>query len=145
PSKPHKATRATDRRPGLTALLPSFRWKLLTGLTRANSLWHTNTVAANQPRSVSNSVDGIHSGGRQRFCCPPRLVIQGALSITRAWWSQGESNPRPLECHSSALPTELWPHFARFWEPARLSNPSAVGNPYILRPQPPAAGHEMTW
>ena len=25
------------------------------------------------------------------------------------WWSQGESNPRPLECHSSALPTELWP------------------------------------
>ncbi len=29
------------------------------------------------------------------------------------WWSQGESNPRPLECHSSALPTELWPHTGR--------------------------------
>src|SRR5262245_55169241 len=29
------------------------------------------------------------------------------------WWSQGESNPRPLECHSSALPTELWPRLAR--------------------------------
>src|SRR5262245_15143860 len=29
------------------------------------------------------------------------------------WWSQGESNPRPLECHSSALPTELWPHLRR--------------------------------
>ncbi|CAD5286131.1 hypothetical protein BOSE62_110289 [Bosea sp. 62] len=28
------------------------------------------------------------------------------------WWSQAESNRRPLECHSSALPTELWPHFA---------------------------------
>ena len=26
------------------------------------------------------------------------------------WWSQAESNRRPLECHSSALPTELWPH-----------------------------------
>lgn len=26
------------------------------------------------------------------------------------WWSQSESNRRPLECHSSALPTELWPH-----------------------------------
>ena len=25
-------------------------------------------------------------------------------------WSRGESNPRPLECHSSALPTELRPH-----------------------------------
>jgi len=22
------------------------------------------------------------------------------------WWSQGESNPRPFECHSNALPTE---------------------------------------
>src|SRR5215510_4643242 len=28
------------------------------------------------------------------------------------WWSQGESNPRPRECHSRALPTELWPQFA---------------------------------
>src|SRR5690349_9433930 len=26
------------------------------------------------------------------------------------WWSRWESNPRPLECHSSALPTELRPH-----------------------------------
>ena len=25
------------------------------------------------------------------------------------WWSQGDSNPRPLACHASALPTELWP------------------------------------
>src|SRR3954464_15130801 len=25
------------------------------------------------------------------------------------WWSQSGSNRRPLECHSSALPTELWP------------------------------------
>src|SRR6202011_4283134 len=29
------------------------------------------------------------------------------------WWSQAESNRRPLECHSSALPTELWPHLRR--------------------------------
>ena len=27
------------------------------------------------------------------------------------WWSQGGSNSRPLECHSSALPAELWPRF----------------------------------
>ena len=25
------------------------------------------------------------------------------------WWSQGGSNPRPLACHASALPAELWP------------------------------------
>ena len=26
------------------------------------------------------------------------------------WWRWRELNPRPLECHSSALPTELHPH-----------------------------------
>src|ERR1043166_7148597 len=26
------------------------------------------------------------------------------------WWSRWDSNPRPLECDSSALPTELRPH-----------------------------------
>src|SRR5262250_2818804 len=36
-----------------------------------------------------------------------RTAIGGEMEF---WWSQGESNPRPLECHSSALPTELWPH-----------------------------------
>ena len=25
------------------------------------------------------------------------------------WWSWGDSNPLPLECHSSALPDELQP------------------------------------
>jgi hypothetical protein len=54
---------------------------------------------------------------------------------TWGWWSQGESNPRPLECHSSALPTELWPHFIGYpvqcgkprqcREPSRLSSESA--------------------
>src|SRR5881409_3282968 len=34
-----------------------------------------------------------------------------------AEWSRRESNPRPLECHSSALPTELRPH--RWEEPER--------------------------
>ena len=24
-------------------------------------------------------------------------------------WSQRDSNPRPLACHASALPAELWP------------------------------------
>ncbi len=29
-----------------------------------------------------------------------------------AWWSWRESNPRPPECHSGTLPTELQPHAA---------------------------------
>ena len=28
----------------------------------------------------------------------------------RVWWSQAGSNRRPLACHASALPAELWPH-----------------------------------
>ena len=28
----------------------------------------------------------------------------------RIWWSQTGSNRRPLACHASALPAELWPH-----------------------------------
>ena len=43
--------------------------------------------------------DGI-DGGVSGFVPLTRLVI---------WWSQSESNRRPLECHSIALPTELWP------------------------------------
>lgn len=37
-----------------------------------------------------------------------------SLVVPHLWdveWSQTGSNRRPLECHSSALPTELWPHF----------------------------------
>lgn len=29
------------------------------------------------------------------------------------WWSQAGSNRRPLACHASALPAELWPHAGR--------------------------------
>ncbi len=28
------------------------------------------------------------------------------------WWSQAGSNRRPLACHASALPAELWPRLA---------------------------------
>jgi len=29
------------------------------------------------------------------------------------WWRYGDSNPRPSECHSDALPTELYPQTVR--------------------------------
>jgi hypothetical protein len=29
--------------------------------------------------------------------------------LAERWWSQAGSNRRPRECHSRALPTELWP------------------------------------
>src|SRR5262245_39805550 len=60
--------------------------------------------------------------------CPPgRCGSEG-------WWSQGESNPRPLECHSSALPTELWPRqvppIRRGWE-HRTATPKCVYRKHI--------------
>ena len=30
--------------------------------------------------------------------------------LRKYWWSRGGSNPRPLQCHRSALPAELRPH-----------------------------------
>ena len=38
-----------------------------------------------------------------------RYTFEGNSASHCDWWSQAESNRRPLECHSSALPTELWP------------------------------------
>ena len=29
------------------------------------------------------------------------------------WWRYGDSNPRPLTCEASALPTELYPHLSQ--------------------------------
>ena len=61
----------------------------------------------------------IHAAMRKRHLESPALKRKGrpraALSSCwrtslENWWSQSESNRRPLECHSSALPTELWPH-----------------------------------
>jgi hypothetical protein len=51
------------------------------------------------------------------------------------WWSQAESNRRPLECHSSALPTELWPHWRSIWEVDRdvrngLLDAVSAGGPF---------------
>src|SRR5690348_17338277 len=39
--------------------------------------------------------------------CPRPLDDGDSVGI---WWSQPGSNRRPLQCHCSALPAELWPH-----------------------------------
>jgi hypothetical protein len=48
----------------------------------------------------------------------PRFTLGSSGGVSRGrtvsnplknWWSRWESNPRPLECDSSALPTELRP------------------------------------
>src|SRR3954451_1469481 len=45
----------------------------------------------------------------------PRFALRASRGCAtrspkaEAWWSQAGSNRRPLACHASALPAELWP------------------------------------
>src|ERR1700738_3416859 len=39
------------------------------------------------------------------------------------WWSQAGSNRRPLACHASALPAELWPLPGHASQITRAANP----------------------
>jgi hypothetical protein len=41
--------------------------------------------------------------------CPQSAQRRNWLNAWEYWWSQAGSNRRPRECHSRALPTELWP------------------------------------
>ena len=34
--------------------------------------------------------------------------LQQIMIFRKKWWTQSGSNRRPLACHASALPTELW-------------------------------------
>src|ERR1044071_5058957 len=36
-----------------------------------------------------------------------------AREASEGWWSQAGSNRRPLACHASALPAELWPRHSQ--------------------------------
>ncbi len=38
-----------------------------------------------------------------------QAILHNSLTASDAEWSQWDSNPRPLACHASALPAELWP------------------------------------
>ena len=61
-----------------------------------------------RPRACSRRDSNPHGVNPHRVLNPARLPIPPPEPCT-VRWSRGESNPRPLECHSSALPTELRP------------------------------------
>src|SRR3989442_12349055 len=64
-----------------------------------------------------------------------------AAKPQRNQWSRGESNPRPLECDSSALPTELRPHRREESEQSRGYSPTAPAGQPVSRAQgEPAPG-----
>ena len=77
------------------------------------------------PRMTRARVAALHGdGGRQRSTGVPKGIRTPVAAVkgrcprplddgdgrAQKWWSQAGSNRRPLACHASALPTELWPH-----------------------------------
>ncbi len=46
-----------------------------------------------------------------RHCAASWLARSGVMGL-KIWWSQAGSNRRPLACHASALPAELWPRLS---------------------------------
>jgi hypothetical protein len=80
---------------------------------------NAGTISLRQVRRVRADVaGGFHlwssrAQGYRSCAIFSRRDLGSADSVVRlgiVWWSRWESNPRPLECHSSALPTELRPH-----------------------------------
>ncbi len=75
----------------------------------------------------------------------PSAEEQDSSRENKEWWSQTESNRRPLACHASALPTELWPHIRG---PGWAGWPSRFGSALLIaRPAPDQAGKrkEIRW
>ena len=69
-------------------------------------LWELAEIIYGVPRGIRTPVTAVK--GR----CPGPLDDGDAGKIYRgaeSWWSQSGSNRRPLQCHCSALPAELWP------------------------------------
>ncbi len=94
--------------------------------TASDSLNSSPPIQANRDRAihahptrapgVGIPIDSTGFGGTMARCfsslCearnPSRKALEGGEPGLK-WWSRRGSNPRPLECHSSTLPTELRP------------------------------------
>src|SRR5581483_1754681 len=72
---------------------------------------HSSAVRQMRDHSLHFVRSGVPTGIRtpvatvKGWC--PRPLDDGDSG---EWWSQPGSNRRPLQCHCSALPAELWPH-----------------------------------
>ena len=105
------------RRPRLRCDLPcgSQHWQVISVFR----LWKCSSLRA------LKDVDVLHQlTCRSGFGPPSLFELRRAASLaslrtlcrlakrsrsSEGWWSQTGSNRRPRECHSRALPTELWP------------------------------------
>ena len=60
---------------------------------------------------------------------PRRESPSSRLTCCYSLWSHGESNPRPLVCKTSALPTELWPLGPGYENPGHQAEHTFFGRP----------------
>ena len=65
------------------------------------------------------AAEGRHHGSDCRTTAFPGRPGNDDIRMRGYWWSQSGSNRRPLPCHGSALPAELWPHA----EPRKTTHP----------------------
>lgn len=77
---------------------------------------HTESVYKNAPAEVKRKLVEIVSSnhvlrnGTIEFAYRKPFDILASATPKENWWTRQESNLRPLECHPSALPTELRAH-----------------------------------
>ena len=103
-------------------------------------------AADRSAQGLSPEISRVNGGGQPRG---------GLMAELWGWWSQAGSNRRPLACHASALPAELWPHVrsrsprgrgnerpAKVRKPRRAVKKKRVSGPHLADPaavsDPPA-------
>src|SRR5260370_57924 len=116
------------------ATLPRPSWP--GGLGRARFALVTHVAAPREGRRAKRGLRGSRFYRTQlvfaRGATPGTLRFRSSRGCAtrspkgEAWWSQAGSNRRPLACHASALPAELWP---RYLMPARLGRRAGQQNP----------------
>ena len=81
---------------------------------------HTGTVhggfAYEPPKELQNKQAGLHKqaclGWSKRVPIRTKARRTTEVRLALYWWTQRDSNPRPLGCEPNALPTELWARIA---------------------------------
>ena len=65
---------------------------------------------------------------RLSSACSNQLSYTPLISAGKVWWRHGDSNPRPIACKATALPTELCPQKWVWMDSNRGSAAGRIGN-----------------
>jgi hypothetical protein len=97
--------------------IPKDHRTLLAGRHTALGMHSLFTMFNNTPTPVDPRPSGTSGTCQVQRNCPDERTAIPKLRSPRqdgkGWWSQTGSNRRPHACKARALPTELWPQWAR--------------------------------